>query len=70
TKENPDPIVGLDGLRAIRKLIRELPIVAIGGINLQNAKSVLDAGADSIAIISDLLSSQDIAQRMEVFNKI
>jgi len=70
TKEDPDPIVGLDGLRAIRKLIKELPIVAIGGINLQNAKSVFDAGADSIAIISDLLSSEDIAQRMEAFNKI
>lgn len=70
TKEAPDPIVGLDGLRAIRKLIRELPIVAIGGINLQNAKSVFNAGADSIAIIGALLSSEDIAQRMEAFNKI
>ncbi len=55
TKLNPDPVVGLDGLRALRKLTRK-PLVAIGGITRQNARSVIDAGADSVAVISDLVN--------------
>jgi thiamine-phosphate pyrophosphorylase len=54
SKENPDPVIGLDGVRRARSLTRK-PLVAIGGITRQNAKSVLDAGADSVAVISDLL---------------
>ena len=56
TKANPDPVVGLDGLRAVRKAIGELSLVAIGGITIENAASVIEAGADSVAVISALLS--------------
>jgi len=54
SKANPDPTVGLTGLKTVRALTSK-PIVAIGGITKRNARSVLDAGADSLAIISDLL---------------
>ena len=54
SKQNPDPVIGLDGVRRARQLTRK-PLVAIGGITRQNARSVLDAGADSVAVISDLL---------------
>jgi thiamine-phosphate pyrophosphorylase len=56
SKLNPDPIVGLEGLREIRKLTSK-PLVAIGGITRENCRSVLDAGADSVAVIADLLES-------------
>ena len=54
SKANPDPVVGLDGVRRARALTRK-PLVAIGGITRANARSVIDAGADSVAVISDLL---------------
>jgi thiamine-phosphate pyrophosphorylase len=54
SKANPDPIVGLAGVRRARELTRK-PLVAIGGINRQNCLSVIEAGADSIAVISDLV---------------
>lgn len=54
SKLNPDPVVGLDGVRQARELTRK-PLVAIGGITRANARSVIDAGADSVAVISDLL---------------
>ncbi|HKP71265.1 MAG TPA: thiamine phosphate synthase [Pyrinomonadaceae bacterium] len=57
TKEDPDPVVGLDGLKSVREAIGEFPLVAIGGITRPTARSVLRAGADSVAIISDLLSA-------------
>jgi len=53
-KANPDPVVGLDGVRAARALTRK-PLVAIGGITRANCGSVIEAGADSVAVISDLL---------------
>jgi len=62
TKENPDPVVGLELLRAARKLTRK-PLVAIGGITIKSAHEVFQAGADSVAIISDLLNASDPAQR-------
>ena len=62
TKLSPDPVVGLEGLAAICKMI-DKPVVAIGGIQLENARRVLDAGAHSIAVIRDLLSSVDIQVR-------
>jgi len=55
-KKNPDALVGLDGVRKARALTKK-PLVAIGGITRHNAKSVMEAGADSVAVISDLLSS-------------
>ena len=56
TKENPDPVAGLIALRKVRASIGSLPLVAIGGINQTNARSVFEAGADSIAMISRLVS--------------
>jgi thiamine-phosphate pyrophosphorylase len=55
-KKNPDALVGLDGVRKARAATNK-PLVAIGGITRQNAKPVIEAGADSVAIISALLSS-------------
>lgn len=54
TKKNPEPPVGLDGLKRIREVM-ELPLVAIGGITLANAPEVLSTGADAVAVISSLL---------------
>lgn len=62
TKENPDPVVGLEFLRAARKITRK-PLVAIGGITVQSASEVFKAGADSVAVISDLATAPDPAQR-------
>jgi len=56
SKDNPDPFLGLDGLRDIRRTVGSIPLVAIGGINLENVRAVLEAGADSVAIIGALLS--------------
>ena len=53
SKENPDPVVGLEGVRRVRALTGK-PLVAIGGIRRANAASVIEAGADSVAVISDL----------------
>ena len=56
SKINPDPVVNLDGLRRVRdELGEDLPLVAIGGINLKNAQDALRSGADTLAIISYLL---------------
>lgn len=55
SKANPDPVVGLAGLRDIRRQTRK-PLVAIGGITRENAREVIDAGADSVAVISDLVN--------------
>jgi thiamine-phosphate pyrophosphorylase len=54
SKANPDPVVGLEGVRQARALTRK-PLVAIGGITRTNCHSVMVAGADSVAVISDLL---------------
>jgi thiamine-phosphate pyrophosphorylase len=54
SKDNPDPVVGLDGVRRARELTRK-PLIAIGGITRANARSVIEAGADCVAVISDLL---------------
>jgi len=53
SKAKPDPVVGLEGVRAARTLTRR-PLVAIGGITLANCRSVIEAGADSVAVISSL----------------
>jgi thiamine-phosphate pyrophosphorylase len=68
SKENPDPVVGLEGVRAARALTR-LPLVAIGGITGGNAREVIEAGADAVAVISGLLPEDDkvMAQRVRDF---
>jgi len=54
SKANPDPLIGLEGVRKARALTRK-PLVAIGGISRANCRSVIEAGADAVAVISDLL---------------
>jgi thiamine-phosphate pyrophosphorylase len=54
SKANPDPVIGLEGVRTARRLTGK-PLVAIGGITRENCRSVIDAGADSVAVIADLL---------------
>jgi thiamine-phosphate pyrophosphorylase len=56
SKANPDPVVGLEGVRQARQVTRK-PLVAIGGITRQNCAQVKAAGADAVAVISDLLES-------------
>jgi thiamine-phosphate pyrophosphorylase len=63
TKLNSDPVVGLDGVRRARALTRK-PLVAIGGITRANARSVIDAGADSIALISALFDAQESPEQL------
>jgi thiamine-phosphate pyrophosphorylase len=53
SKANPDPVVGLDFVRRVRAMT-ELPVVAIGGITLANARSVIEAGADAVAVIGGI----------------
>jgi len=55
TKENPDPVVGLEGVRLARSLTRR-PLVGIGGITAENAGAVLEAGADSVAVVSGIFA--------------
>jgi thiamine-phosphate pyrophosphorylase len=73
TKQNPDPVVGVDEIRRCRPLL-DKPLVAIGGITLDNARSVLDAGADSLAIIAGLLpespTAQSLRTRMEQWQQL
>lgn len=59
TKKNPDEIVGLEKLKIVRKAVGNLPLVAIGGITSENCKSVFQAGANSVAVIGDLLFEPD-----------
>lgn len=68
SKDRPDPVVGLEGLRAARRATRK-PLVAIGGITLEKAREVIDAGADSVAVIADLMKAPDIATRAREFLK-
>jgi len=59
SKEKPDPVVGLEGLRRVRGAVGAVPLVAIGGVTRESAPSVLAAGADSVAVISALLGRGD-----------
>jgi len=56
TKADTEPVVGLEGVRRARALTTK-PLVAIGGITLENARSVIDAGADSVSVIGALLAA-------------
>jgi thiamine-phosphate pyrophosphorylase len=56
SKANPDPTVGLHGVKQVRRVTKK-PLVAIGGITRQNCSQVKDSGADAVAVISDLLES-------------
>ena len=73
SKRNPDPVVGVEEVRRCRALI-EKPLVAIGGITRDNALAVLRAGADSVAVISDLVpdnaTARSLRERMEEWQRL
>jgi thiamine-phosphate pyrophosphorylase len=68
SKANPDPVVGVDFLRSVRALT-DKPIVAIGGITLDRAAAVIEAGADSVAVISGILKAADPGERTSQYIK-
>jgi thiamine-phosphate pyrophosphorylase len=67
TKDTGYAAVGLDLVRAARRLAPSVPIIAIGGITLETAPSVLDAGATAVAVIGDLLATEDPAARTRAY---
>ena len=67
TKDTGYQAVGLDLVSAAAAAAGAIPIVAIGGINLDNARSVLDAGAAAVAVISDLLTGGDPQRRIAAY---
>ena len=73
SKQNPDPVTGVEELRRCRPLI-EKPLVAIGGITQENALQVLEAGADSLAVIAGLLpekaTAHSLRERMEQWQRL
>ncbi|HUO28551.1 MAG TPA: thiamine phosphate synthase [Bryobacteraceae bacterium] len=73
SKRNPDPVTGIEALKGCRELV-EKPLVAIGGITRETAPAVWAAGADSVAVISDLvpaeLTSTSLRQRMEEWQRL
>lgn len=72
SKARPDPVVGVDGLARLRRLTAK-PLVAVGGITLDNARHVLEAGADCVAVIGALIPESPnpvlVRQRMEEWLK-
>ena len=66
SKQDHDPVVGLEGLRAMRALT-SLPVFAIGGIHINQVREVLRAGANGVAVISAILKAQDISQAVNAF---
>jgi thiamine-phosphate pyrophosphorylase len=73
SKQNPDPVVGLDELRRCRaRCVR--PLVAIGGITRETARAVFAAGADAVAVIGDLIpencTSAELRRRMEEWQQL
>jgi thiamine-phosphate pyrophosphorylase len=69
TKANPDPVVGLDLLRQARQMTSK-PLVAIGGITVDNAAVVFAAGADCVAVIRDVLAAANPTARVHEFLRI
>ncbi|MCM3872968.1 MAG: thiamine phosphate synthase [Pyrinomonadaceae bacterium] len=64
SKSDSEPVVGLEGLRRVRDAIGDFPLVAIGGISHENARQVLESGADAVAVISALLANpNEITER-------
>ncbi len=72
TKTSTDPPVGLEGLTQVRQAVGDIPLVAIGGITSENSREVLDAGADAVAVISDIWTSsgQVVPQIGRLLNRI
>jgi len=66
SKHDHDPVVGIEGLRTIRSLTT-LPVFAIGGIQLDQARSVMEAGADGLAVISAVMNAPDVEKAVTAF---
>jgi thiamine-phosphate pyrophosphorylase len=62
TKMKPDPVVGLSGLTEVRRVIGGIPLVAIGGITLENAADAFASGADSVAVMSALIAQRGMIE--------
>ncbi len=73
SKRNPDPVVGIEQLRACRALV-DLPLVAIGGITRANARAAIEAGADAVAVIGDMIpdpiNPHSLTERMEEWQRL
>jgi thiamine-phosphate pyrophosphorylase len=69
TKAKADPVVGLELVRRARELTQK-PLVAIGGITMEHARDVLDAGANSLAVASDIWRARDPRQRIRQYQEI
>lgn len=69
TKADHDPVVGLDGLRAVRALTT-LPIFAIGGITPQHVRDIMRAGANGVAVISAILKATDLVAAIRKFQPL
>jgi len=71
SKEKPDPLVGLEGVRRVRAAVGAVPLVAIGGVTAETARAVLEAGADSVAVIGALVANPsdpaEITRRTRAF---
>lgn len=68
TKTDTAPALGLDGVRRIREQVR-IPLVGIGGINLTNARQVIDAGADGVAVVSAIMAADSPRQAAEAIRR-
>ncbi len=66
SKQDHDPVVGLEGLRAMRR-VTSLPVFAIGGIQIDQAEEVMRAGANGVAVISAILKAPDISYAVKAF---
>ena len=66
SKQDHDPVVGLEGLRAMRRLT-SLPVFAIGGIQIDQMGEVMRAGANGVAVISAILKAPDISYAVKAF---
>jgi thiamine-phosphate pyrophosphorylase len=71
TKQDPDPIVGLDLLADVKKRVGSMPLIAIGGITNERAATVLARGADSVAVISALFDrAKSIAENLKNLQRL
>ncbi|MDQ1340309.1 MAG: thiamine-phosphate pyrophosphorylase [Campylobacterota bacterium] len=68
TKPNA-PTISINTLQSAKKLLK-IPICAIGGITLENAPLLKNAGADMVAVISDILTAENIANRAKKYKEI
>lgn len=69
TKANPDPVVGTGLIRQARAET-EKPLVAIGGITLERAMEVVEAGADAVVVVSDVWKAPDPRERIRQYQKL